>query len=176
MNTILIPVIGFAAPSGTGKTTLMERVIAELSDSGLKVGAIKHGHHPADPDQPGKDTHRFRQAGARSVLFTCPERWFLIQESQPGQEPELEAQLQWFKGHDLVLVEGYKNHDHPKIAIHRNGVTDPGYLRSLIHVVAIATDQFSLETGLQPQPPLLALNEPGSVSQFIRRYLHLPEP
>ncbi|HIJ84941.1 MAG: molybdopterin guanine dinucleotide biosynthesis accessory protein MobB [Magnetococcales bacterium] len=170
-----IPVIGFAAPSGTGKTTLMERVIAELSHEGYRVGAIKHGHHPADPDQPGKDTHRFRQAGARSVLFACPQRWFMIQELHPGEEPELEQQVRLFLHHDLVIVEGYKNYSHPKIAIHRQGVTDPGYIKSLANCVAIATDDPGLQAVLGPSPPLLALNEPLVVSRFIRHHLALAD-
>ncbi|MBF0107837.1 MAG: molybdopterin-guanine dinucleotide biosynthesis protein B [Magnetococcales bacterium] len=167
-------VMGFAAPSGSGKTTLMERVIAELAEAGFRVGAIKHGHHPADPDKPGKDTHRFRQAGAKTVLFACKERWFLIQESTPGQEPELEQQIALFQGHDLVLVEGYKNHDHPKIAIHRRDVTDPSYIETLINVIAIATDDPTIAA--HPTLPSIPLNEPDAVSQFILRHLGLGKP
>lgn len=167
------PVIGFAAPSGTGKTTLMAQVILELRHQGFRVGAIKHGHHPADPDQPGKDTHRFRQAGAKTVLFACPERWFLIQELDPGMEPDLDQQLTLFAHHDLVLVEGYKNDTHPKIAIHRTGVTDPDIFKSLTNIIAIATDTLELTTGIEPPPPLLDLNAPKAVSQFICRFTGL---
>lgn len=168
-----VPVIGFAAPSGTGKTTLIERVITDLSSTGLRVAAIKHGHHPADPDQPGKDTYRFRQAGARSVLFACAQRWFLIQEIHPGEEPDLEQQIQLFQCHDLVIVEGYKNHSHPQIAIHRKGVTNPGFILNLKNIAAVATDDGNLVLDLQPQPPLLPLNEPKIVAQFIRHHLAL---
>ncbi|MBF0157877.1 MAG: molybdopterin-guanine dinucleotide biosynthesis protein B, partial [Magnetococcales bacterium] len=81
------PVIGFAAPSGSGKTTLLEAVIRLLSGWGLRVAAVKHGHHPADPDIPGKDTFRFRQAGAQGVIFASPARWFLIQDLTPPPPP-----------------------------------------------------------------------------------------
>ncbi len=168
MNTT-IPILGFAAPSGTGKTTLMEQVITELTRDGFKVGAIKHGHHPADPDVPGKDTHRFRQAGARTVLFACPQRWFMIQELDPEPEPDLYQQVALFHGHDLVLVEGYKNDSHPKIGIYRRGVTQLDSLTALTHMVAIATDDWTLETTY----PLLPLYEPGLVAHFIVKHLGL---
>ncbi|MEO5328582.1 MAG: molybdopterin-guanine dinucleotide biosynthesis protein B [Magnetococcus sp. THC-1_WYH] len=167
------PVIGFAAPSGTGKTTLMALVIAQLRHEGFHVGAIKHGHHPADPDKPGKDTHRFRQAGAKTVLFACPERWFLIQELDPGAEPDLDQQLTLFAHHDLVLVEGYKDDDHPKIAIYRDGVTDPETIKRLTNIIAIATDMPELAIGIEPAPPLLDLNDPQAVSKFICHFTGL---
>ncbi|MBF0380151.1 MAG: molybdopterin-guanine dinucleotide biosynthesis protein B [Magnetococcales bacterium] len=160
-----IPVLGFTATSGTGKTTLMEKVIANLSKGGLSVAAIKHGHHPADPDIPGKDTHRFRQAGAETVMFASKERWFMIQELQNREEPTLSQQIARLSDHDLILVEGYKNDNHPKIVLHRSGVSDAEFYLKLSNVVAIATDApNNLETSITTLP----LNEPDKIANFIK--------
>ncbi len=161
--------MGFSAPSGTGKTTLMAAVIAVLSAEGLRVAAIKHGHHPADPDIPGKDTHRFRQAGAETVMFASRERWFLIQDLKERPEPALEEQLRLMAGHDLVLVEGYKNDDHPKVVIQRRGVADTGLHERLANVVAVASD----DAGFKTELPVLPLADARAVARFIRDYLRL---
>ncbi|MBF0453592.1 MAG: molybdopterin-guanine dinucleotide biosynthesis protein B [Magnetococcales bacterium] len=163
------PLLGFTAPSGTGKTTLMEGVIAQLTRSGLCVAAIKHGHHPADPDIPGKDTYRFRQAGAETVMFASKERWFMIQELKNRPEPNLAEQIERLKEHDLILVEGYKNDDHPKIVLHRRGRSDPLFYQQLTNVVALASDDPKLEVKL----PLLPLGDPVSVARFIQERLGL---
>ncbi|MBF0293661.1 MAG: molybdopterin-guanine dinucleotide biosynthesis protein B [Magnetococcales bacterium] len=160
----LPPVVGFVAPSGSGKTTLMKKVIAALVRSGVRVGAIKHGHHPADPDTPGKDTHQFRAAGASSVLFACRERWFMIQETGTNQEPTLDEQLRHMTGHDLILVEGYKDEAHPKIVVHRHEAGAHDLHHQLRHVIAVATDDPELPTHL----PRLPLNDPEAVAAFIR--------
>lgn len=163
------PIMGFTATSGTGKTTLMEGVINRLSQSGLRIAAIKHGHHPADPDIPGKDTYRFRQAGAETVMFASKERWFMIQELQKREEPNLAEQIERLSGHDLILVEGYKNDDHPKIVLHRTAVSDANFYKSLINVVAIATDDPRLDCEL----PLLPISNPDQVAEFIKKHLNL---
>ncbi|MBF0178865.1 MAG: molybdopterin-guanine dinucleotide biosynthesis protein B [Magnetococcales bacterium] len=161
------PVVGFVAPSGSGKTTLMEQVIACLVRSGIRVGAIKHGHHPADPDTPGKDTHRFRAAGAASVLFACRERWFMIQETGTDQEPTLKTQLFHMTGHDLILVEGYKDESHPKIVVHRREAGAHDLHHQLSNVIAVASDDPQLATDL----PRLPLNDPEAVAAFIRDWM-----
>ncbi|MEO5363041.1 MAG: molybdopterin-guanine dinucleotide biosynthesis protein B [Magnetococcus sp. DMHC-8] len=164
-----IPVLGFAAASGTGKTTLMVGVIQQLHREGLRVAAIKHGHHPADPDLPGKDTYRFRQAGAATVLFAAPERWFLIQELHDRAEPTLEEQVNHLQGHDLILVEGYKNEGHPKIAVHRLASGQESLHDRLANVVAVVTDDPRLHSSL----PQFALDDCVGVARFIRSYLNL---
>jgi molybdopterin-guanine dinucleotide biosynthesis adapter protein len=163
------PVLGFTAPSGTGKTTLMERVITQLSQSGIRVAAIKHGHHPADPDIPGKDTYRFRKAGAETVMFASKDRWFMIQELHNREEPNLANQVDRLKDHDLILVEGYKNDDHPKIVLHRAGTSDPMFYQKLTNVVALATDDPSLDVDI----PLLPLSDPAQVAAFIKKLTDL---
>ena len=164
------PVLGFTAPSGTGKTTLMENVISKLTKSGFKVAAIKHGHHPADPDIPGKDTYRFRQAGAETVMFASKERWFMIQELHSRKEPNLAQQIERLSDHDLILVEGYKNDDHPKIVLHRAGASDAQFYRQLTNVGAIASDDDAVDV----EPPLLPLGDAARVAEFIIKHLELP--
>ncbi|MBF0401404.1 MAG: molybdopterin-guanine dinucleotide biosynthesis protein B [Magnetococcales bacterium] len=165
-----IPVLGFSAPSGTGKTTLMVKVIQQLHRTGLRVAAIKHGHHPTDPDLPGKDTYRFRQAGAATVLFASRERWFMIQElGKEHSEPTLEEQVRYLRGHDLILVEGYKNEDHPKIVVHRLASGTAPLHEQLSNVIAIVTDDPQCLTDL----PTFALEDTAALSQFIRDYFGL---
>ncbi|MBF0097320.1 MAG: molybdopterin-guanine dinucleotide biosynthesis protein B [Magnetococcales bacterium] len=164
-----LPVMGFSAASGTGKTTLMAATIHALTQTGLRVAAIKHGHHPADPDLPGKDTFRFRQAGASTVLFASPERWFMIQELGAQAEPTLAEQVGFLAGHDLILVEGYKNDIHPKIVVHRLGSGAASLHDQLQNVVAVVSDDPALHTAL----PRFALDDADGVAQFIRTYLNL---
>ncbi|MBF0195038.1 MAG: molybdopterin-guanine dinucleotide biosynthesis protein B [Magnetococcales bacterium] len=163
------PVLGFTATSGTGKTTLMELVIADLSQKGLSIAAIKHGHHPADPDIPGKDTHRFRQAGAETVMFASKERWFIIQELQNREEPTLSQQIERLSDHDLILVEGYKNDNHPKIVLHRKDVSDAKFYKQLSNVVALATD----DTNLKAEIPLLPLSDHAKIALFIKDFFKI---
>ncbi|MBF0609968.1 MAG: molybdopterin-guanine dinucleotide biosynthesis protein B [Magnetococcales bacterium] len=160
------PVFAFAAASGTGKTTLMTSVIEILSQQGLRVAALKHGHHPGEPDIPGKDSYRFRQAGAATVLFACPQRWFMIQELSHLTEPSLEEHLtRLAPNHDLILVEGFHGGGLPKILIHRQQVSPPlaDELTRLAPVIAIASDVEALPTEL----PVLPLNDPLQIARFI---------
>ena len=164
----MIPVMGFAAPSGTGKTTLMEQVIGALAKRGYKVAAVKHGHHPADPDVPGKDTHRFRQAGARTVLFDGPGLWFMIQSDTNA--PSLDDHLARLQDHHLILVEGYKDHDHPKILVSRSD-SNPKAIAPLSHVVGVACDV--VPDPLPEGAVVLPLDSPAQVARFIVEHFGL---
>ncbi|MBF0311738.1 MAG: molybdopterin-guanine dinucleotide biosynthesis protein B [Magnetococcales bacterium] len=175
--------IAFVAPSGSGKTTLMEQVIAELTRRGYRVGAIKHGHHVADPDIPGKDSHRFRQAGAKSVIFSGPERWFMIQELGDTPPPPLPELVNSLVGqHDLVLVEGYRQEKIDQIRIHRPTQaedTRPEERRQ-DHLPWSGSDQVvavaSSETEIPWAKPRLPLNDPSAVADFIVNHLNLRKP
>ena len=85
--------LGFAAYSGTGKTTLLEKIIALLRQQGLRVATVKHAHNDVDIDQPGKDSWRHRQAGASQVLLVCDRRMALVQEFDAPQEMDVHAML-----------------------------------------------------------------------------------
>ena len=113
------PVIGFVAYSGTGKTTLIEQLITCFTERGINVAVIKHTHHHFDIDQPGKDSYRHRKAGASEVLLVSDQRWVLMHELKQSAEPTIEEQLSKLSPCDLVIVEGFKNANIPKIELWR---------------------------------------------------------
>jgi len=134
-------IIGLAGWSGSGKTTLLSKLIPRLTARGLKVSTLKHAHHSFDVDQPGKDSHRHRMAGATEVLIGSANRWALVHELRGGAEPTLAALIGKLSPVDLVLVEGYKRERHPKLEVYRAGNGKP-----LLHpddpaIVAIASDE-----------------------------------
>ncbi len=133
-------VIGLAGWSGAGKTTLLRRLIPTLIRHGLRVSTLKHAHHAFDIDQPGKDSWEHRQAGATEVLIGSANRWALMHELRGAPEPDLAELLGKLSPVDVVLVEGFKRADIPKIEVHRVANGKP-----LMHpedrtVVAVATD------------------------------------
>jgi molybdopterin-guanine dinucleotide biosynthesis adapter protein len=133
-------IIGLAGWSGSGKTTLLARVIPVLVRRGIRVSTVKHAHHGFDVDVPGKDSHTHRVAGATEVFVSSARRWAQIHELREEEEPSLGAILARLSPVDLVVVEGYKRHPHPKIEIYRAEVGKP-----LLHpdddwIVAVASD------------------------------------
>ena len=133
-------IIGLAGWSGSGKTTLLTRAIPRIVARGLKVSTLKHAHHAFDVDQPGKDSHSHRMAGATEVLVGSAKRWALVHELRGGAEPPLGALLQKLAPVDLVLIEGYKTAPHPKLEVNRAAAA-----QTLLHpgdptIVAIASD------------------------------------
>jgi len=137
-------IIGLAGWSGSGKTTLVTSVIPVLARRGLKVATVKHAHHEFDIDQPGKDSWLHRQAGASEVAIVSSRRWAIVHELGQGPaaepEPPLTDILAKLSPVDLVLVEGFKRHAHPKLEVFRAAVGKP-----LLHpdddcIVAVATD------------------------------------
>lgn len=163
------PVLGFAAYSGTGKTTLLVKVLPLLKARGLRVAMIKHAHHDFDIDQPGKDSYELRQAGAEQMLIASNFRRALMTETPAGTEPqlvELMADLN-LDIIDLVLVEGFRHRAFPKIELHR-----PSTRKALIYphdrdIVAVASDAVIETGGL----PLLDLNSAQAVADFIVSWL-----
>jgi molybdopterin-guanine dinucleotide biosynthesis protein B len=134
-------IIGLAGWSGSGKTTLLTKVIPRIVARGLKLSTIKHAHHSFDLDQPGKDSHTHRMAGATEVLVGSGNRWAIVHELRGEAEPTLAMLLEKASPVDLVLVEGYKGGSHPKLEVYRAAVGKP-----LLHpddpaIVAIASDE-----------------------------------
>lgn len=164
-----IPLLGFSAWSGTGKTTLLRRLLPLLKEQGLTLGVIKHAHHSFDIDLPGKDSYELRQAGADQVLVVSRRRMALIREMrETQQEPELEEVLTHLDpdGLDLLLVEGYKHAAFPKIELHRQAHGKPLLYPQDPYIVAVASD-----APLQTSLPNLDLNQPSEVADFVTRLI-----
>jgi molybdopterin-guanine dinucleotide biosynthesis adapter protein len=167
MGETLIPVVGFVASSGMGKTTLVRQVVAILDGRGLRVGYLKHAHHRFDLDVPGKDSFEVREAGARQTLLASKARWALqVQNPLQGEDPDLHRMLSRFELDrlDLVLVEGFKHADYPKIEVHRPAAGEAPLYPADPGIIAVATD-----APLAVTPPLvvLPLNTPEAVADFI---------
>jgi molybdopterin-guanine dinucleotide biosynthesis protein B len=164
------PALGFAAFSGTGKTTLLKHLIPLLKAHGLKVGLLKKTHHDADTDQPGKDSYELRRAGASPVMLASPYRRAFITEHEEVRERSLAEELAFFDGSDvdLVLVEGYKDEHFPKIELHRPALGKPLLFPADPAIIAIAADA---RLPVEPAIPLLDLNAPAALADFILDFL-----
>ena len=159
-------IIGLAGWSGSGKTTLLAKVIPSIVARGLKVSTLKHAHHGFDVDQPGKDSHTHRMAGASEVLVSSANRWALVHELRGQAEPVLGALLTKLSPVDLVVVEGYKAEPHPKLEVYRAAVGKP-----LLHpddpaIVAVASDE--------PLPaarvPVVDLDDVERIAEILIRH------
>ncbi|MEI6736970.1 MAG: molybdopterin-guanine dinucleotide biosynthesis protein B [Pseudomonadota bacterium] len=160
--------IAIAGYSGSGKTTLIEKVIPCLVMEGYRVSLIKHAHHEFDVDLPGKDSHRHRLAGAAEVLVTSSQRWALMHELRNEIEPTLEQQLKHLAPCDVVIVEGWKHHDMPKIEVHRKLADKPLLFVDDKNVIAIATDEM-----LATELPQFGLEDAEGVAALIIEHLGL---
>lgn len=162
---------GVTGWKNAGKTTLMERLVAEITGRGLTVSTIKHAHHATDVDQPGRDSYRHREAGASEVLLASPNRWALMHELRDEPEWELKDLLPKLTPVDLVLVEGFKRSPHPKIEAWRaENRREPLALR-FPNIRAIAADG-AVETDVT----LLDLNDTAAIADFILADLRLEIP
>jgi len=167
-----LPILGFCAYSGTGKTTLLTQLIPLLKSRGLRIGVVKHAHHSFEVDHAGKDSFRLRASGAEQMLVASRNRIAWIRETpERGPEPALGDILDTLDPGclDLVLVEGFKRAPIPKIELHRHGLKKP-----LIHprdpnVIAVATD--SPLTALVGAVCRLDLNRPDEIAGFIEQRL-----
>jgi molybdopterin-guanine dinucleotide biosynthesis protein B len=133
-------VIGISGWSGSGKTTLITKVIPRLLARGLTISTLKHAHHGFDVDQPGKDSHTHRTAGATEVMIGSAKRWALMHELRDAPEPSLYDLLQKLSPVDLVVVDGFKTALHAKIEVYRREVGKPPFHPDNPHVVGIVSD------------------------------------
>ena len=162
-------IFGLAGWSGSGKTTLVTRLVPELTRHNLTVSTMKHAHHSFDLDQPGKDSWRHRQAGASEVMIASERRWALIHEHRGAPEPTLESLIRQMTPVDLLLVEGWKRGNHPKLEVHRPALGKPLLCRDDPHIVAVASD--AAVSGLAL--PLFALDDVAAIAGFILEHCRL---
>lgn len=181
LSDAIVPVVGFIAPSGTGKTQLLKALITRLKSEGFRVAVIKHSHHDFEIDKPGKDSYELRMSGATHTLIASKYRWALISENaNPQQEATLNTLIKQLDqaALDIVLVEGFKFERFPKIEVYRadtataKSVHPPLFL-SDPDVVAVATDKpLTPKNGVT----LLDINNIKQVSQFIIQHFSLKMP
>ncbi len=160
------PALSFVAKSGTGKTTLLEKLITALKERGYRVGIIKHDAHHFDIDHPGKDSYRLTAAGADTMLISSPEKLAMVRKHAASPSPE-ELIADYFSDVDIVLTEGFKMSGLPKIEVHRKersstllcrGETDDPTL------IAVASDE-PLDLDL----PILDLNSVRDIADFVEK-------
>ncbi|MGL5697883.1 MAG: molybdopterin-guanine dinucleotide biosynthesis protein MobB [Kluyvera sp.] len=165
----MIPLLAIAAWSGTGKTTLLKRLIPELYRRGIRPGLIKHTHHDMDVDKPGKDSYELRKAGAAQTLVASQQRWALMTETPDEDELDLAflASRMDTSKLDLILVEGFKHEETAKIILFRR---DAGHSQEELvidsHVIAVASD-----TPVDVDVPLLGINDINQIADFIERWM-----
>ncbi|MDN5785666.1 molybdopterin-guanine dinucleotide biosynthesis protein B [Pseudorhodobacter sp.] len=159
---------GVTGWKNAGKTGLVERLIVEITRRGFTVSTIKHAHHAADVDHPGRDSYRHRQAGAAQVLVASPVRWALMTELRGAEEPELDVLLARLDPVDLVLIEGYKFAPHPKVEAHRQETGHPLIAPDNATIHAVASNA-SPVVGC----PLFHLDDTVAIADFILREVGL---
>lgn len=156
-------VFGLAGWSGSGKTTLVTRLLPALLRRGVSVSTLKHAHHDFDVDQAGKDSWRHRQAGAREVMVASDRRWALMHELRGAPEPAMDEILRHMSPVDLVLVEGYKRGDHPKLEVYRASLGKTLLAPDDDSIIAVASDA--------PVPnmrlPFFELGDVDAIAAFI---------
>ncbi len=163
--------IGFIGYSNSGKTTLIEKLIPIFRGQGLSVSAVKNAHHGFDMDRPGKDSYRYREAGARQVLIATGSRWALLSET-PQRAATLDELLAQLAPCDLVIVEGFKSEGNiARIEVRRSSNSEAPIFPQDSNVVALASD-YAIGTAL----PVLDLNDPDKIAAFIMQLLQLPAP
>jgi molybdopterin-guanine dinucleotide biosynthesis protein B/molybdopterin-guanine dinucleotide biosynthesis protein len=159
-----IKTVSFVARSGTGKTTLVEKVIGELKARGWRVGAIKHDANRFDIDRPGKDSHRMTAAGADTMLISSPEKLALVKrhDASPPAEELIET---YFGDVDIVLIEGFRQSPLPKIEVHRRACGERLLCRGDHDdpaLIAVASDE-----PLDLDVPQFDLNDGAGIARFI---------
>ena len=166
-----LPLLGFVAYSGTGKTTLLEKLIPLLTQKGIRLALIKHAHHDFDIDIPGKDSYRLRKAGAQQVLVASNTRQaHIIENVNPQSEPELEQCINNLQIDtlDLILVEGFKHAAYPKIEINRSTHPQPLMYPKDDNIIALISD---VEHAVPSHLALLLLSELDSIAAFIQEHI-----
>lgn len=156
-------IYGVIGWKNAGKTTLVERLVGEISGRGYSVSTVKHTHHGVEVDKPGKDSHRHRKAGARQVILASSARWALMTELRGRPEQPLRDLIGHLDPVDLVIVEGYKRDDHPKVEAWRAETGQPLIAAEDPTVRAVATND---DPGAVAQP-VIALDDVAGIADFI---------
>ena len=165
---MVMGIFGIAGHSGMGKTTLLERLVPAITQRGLRVSLIKHSHKSIDIDRPGKDSYRLREAGCKEVLLLGNERWALMHELRGAAEPDLSYLIERLQRCDLVLIEGFKSGDFPKLEVWRAQVQRDMLWPHWPGIVGIASD--SPRTDDVAQLAWLDLADTTAIADFVLQY------
>ena len=160
------PVVSIVGWSGSGKTTFLEKLISELKMMGLKVGVIKHHTHGFEMDKPGKDSWRHKQAGATTTIISSPQKIGMVMDVDHDFTPD--ELIPFFPNVDVVLTEGYKRGDKPKVEIFRAEVHDKPFCLDDGNLIALVTDD-------DPESDVerFSLNDSRGLAVFLTKYLRL---
>lgn len=155
------PVIAFTGRSGSGKTTVIEKLIARFAARGMRVGVVKHMRHDFDIDHPGKDTHRYRGSGAAVSSITNGQSLAIIADGTGGLSP-LDAAPSLFAACDLIIIEGQKEGSYPKIEVIGPSSESPLYLSGVENIIALASD------GHHPvEMPVFKRDDIDAIAEFV---------
>ncbi|KMQ73270.1 molybdopterin-guanine dinucleotide biosynthesis protein B [Marinobacter subterrani] len=155
-------VIGIVGWKNCGKTTLASALIREMTSRGLTVNSVKHAHHMVDVDQPGTDSYKHRDAGAREVILAGGQRFAIMHELRGAKEPTLDELLGRLGPCDWVVVEGFKTHSHPKIEVHRRESSRMPLYSEDPSIIAVAADYAAEFSG-----PVFDINDVAGIADFI---------
>jgi molybdopterin-guanine dinucleotide biosynthesis protein MobB len=161
-------IYGVTGWKNSGKTGLMERLVAGITARGLSVSTVKHAHHSFDVDHPGRDSYRHRDAGAREVVLASRNRVAVMSELRDAEEPKLADLLTRLAPVDLILIEGYKRDTHPKIEAHRKETGQPLIAPNDTTIRAVASDE-----PLDIDRPVFELDDTDTIIEFILREVGL---
>lgn len=157
-------IFGITGWKNSGKTTLTEKLVAELTRRGWRISTVKHAHHSFDIDKEGTDSFRHRAAGSSEVAIVSGNRWALMHELRGEDEPALETIIARLAPCDLVLVEGFKRDAHPKIECRRTDAKDRAPLSgSVPNIIAIAADHVVDDQSL----PVFSLEDVSAIADFV---------
>lgn len=160
------PIVPFVGYSGSGKTTVLVEVIAELTRRGFRVGTIKHHSHDFEMDIPGKDTWRHKKAGASATIISSPKRFGMVRDVD--QEMTLESLFPLLTGVDLIVVEGYKRVSRPKIEVFRSEISDTPACATDKYLVGLVSD-----TPIDLGVPRFSPHDVAAIVNFIVSHLDL---
>lgn len=161
--------LGIAGFKNSGKTTLTERLVKELTARGYRISTVKHAHHGFDIDQEGRDSWRHRQAGASEVAVVSSKRWALMHELRDEEEPWLTEIIAKMASCDLILTEGYKSESHAKIEVRDVALGHPELAGRDPSVIAVACNGAVKEAGV----PVFDRDDVGAIADFIVERLEL---
>ncbi len=165
-----LPVVSIVAKSGTGKTTLLEKLIRELKRRGYRVGTLKHDAHQFDIDREGKDSWRLTQAGADTMLISSPAKVAMVRQNPEGREPDVEELASaYFHDVDILLTEGFKKSGFPKIEVHRQARSPELMCRGKEKdpaLIAVASDTLT-DKKTELDVPVFDINAASEICDFI---------